>query len=202
MSLFDFTLLISGVIFLILTIDISRRKKMNGVHVLLFLSVGIGLLVFTIFPTILNRVGHIFGLQRGADLLVYSSILFLFYFMIQMFNKIEAQREEMTKLVREIAIQNGSKDTIEGEVVFLVRAYNEATVIGETLQNLQKAGFQNILVVDDGSLDHTQQVLKAFPEVRVIRHLKNRGGGAALETGLEYLRRYGNTQYVCTFDAD
>jgi hypothetical protein len=65
--------------------------------------------VFTLFPAVLNKIGLLFGLQRGADLLVYSSIIFLFYFVLLLLRKIEDTREEVTSLVREIAIQNAKK---------------------------------------------------------------------------------------------
>lgn len=66
-------------------------------------------MVFTLFPAVLNKIGLLFGLQRGADLLVYSSIIFLFYFVLLLLRKIEDTREEVTSLVREIAIQNAKK---------------------------------------------------------------------------------------------
>lgn len=65
--------------------------------------------MFTLFPAVLNKIGLLFGLQRGADLLVYSSIIFLFYFVLLLLRKIEDTREEVTSLVREIAIQNAKK---------------------------------------------------------------------------------------------
>ena len=93
------------------------------------------------------------------------------------------------------------KDTI----IFLIRAYNEAPRIGAVIESIQKAGYTHILVVDDGSTDRTQEVLGTFPDVYVIRHPFNRGGGAALETGFEYIRRNSvalGIEYVVTFDAD
>lgn len=63
------------------------------------------------------------------------------------------------------------------------------------------------MITNDGSRDATFSVAHAFeaknPGVVVLRHAKNRGQGAALETGFEYLRRYGsNVEYVVTYDAD
>lgn len=63
----------------------------------------------------------------------------------------------------------------------------------------------NILVVDDGSKDATLEVLSRYPTLHVVHHPFNRGGGAALETGFEYIRRNGEAlgiHYVVTFDAD
>jgi glycosyltransferase involved in cell wall biosynthesis len=46
-----------------------------------------------------------------------------------------------------------------------------------------------IIVVNDGSSDHTSQVLneiaQLYPELRVIHHPKNKGYGGALKTGFE-----------------
>lgn len=92
-----------------MALDIAKRERFNALHFLVFLGVGGWLLVFTLFPAVLNKIGLLFGLQRGADLLVYSSIIFLFYFVLLLLRKIEDTREEVTSLVREIAIQNAKK---------------------------------------------------------------------------------------------
>ncbi len=91
------------------------------------------------------------------------------------------------------------------EILFFMRAYNEATRIAPVIQSILDAGFTNILVVDDGSKDNTREVLSQFPSLHIVHHPFNRGGGAALETGFEYMRRNGDeigVKYVVTFDAD
>lgn len=93
----------------------------------------------------------------------------------------------------------------KSEIGFLVRAYNEASRIGKVIESIRDAGFSNILVVDDGSRDGTAEVLARFPELHIVHHPFNRGGGAALETGLEYFRRNASdlaVNFVVTFDAD
>lgn len=64
---------------------------------------------FTFFPQALDYIGHIFGLTRGADVLVYVSIIFLFYFVLLLLRKTEANREELTRIIRELALQNAKK---------------------------------------------------------------------------------------------
>jgi glycosyltransferase involved in cell wall biosynthesis len=76
----------------------------------------------------------------------------------------------------------------------VIPAYNEAARLAETLELLLR--FLNrypgseLIVVDDGSTDRTEQVadhcLRASELVssRVIRHQRNRGKGHALRTGL------------------
>ena len=65
--------------------------------------------MFTFFPGVLDGVGRLFGIQRGADVLVYSSIIFLLYFSLLLLSKVESGREDITRLVREIALQNSTK---------------------------------------------------------------------------------------------
>lgn len=90
-------------------------------------------------------------------------------------------------------------------IIFLIRAYNEAQRIGAVIESILDAGYTQILVVDDGSADDTRAVLSQFPSIHVVHHPFNRGGGAALETGFEYIRRNGGglgIEYIVTFDAD
>lgn len=91
------------------------------------------------------------------------------------------------------------------EIIFLIRAYNEATRIVPVIESILRAGFIHILVVDDGSRDNLTEVLSQFSDLHIVHHPFNRGGGAALETGFEYIRRNGENmgiKYVVTFDAD
>jgi dolichyl-phosphate beta-glucosyltransferase len=77
------------------------------------------------------------------------------------------------------------------DISVVIPAYNEAERLGSTLERtvdyLSRRGLSyEVLVVDDGSRDRTIQVAEAFADrgVRVIRHEKNRGKGAAVKTGV------------------
>jgi len=78
-------------------------------------------------------------------------------------------------------------------------AFNEAAVIGETLDALLPC-FSNVVVVDDCSRDATGAIAAAAG-AHVCRHPINLGQGAALQTGIDYALGRG-ADYIVTFDAD
>lgn len=206
MTLLEVFFIISGLIIFILALDIAQKEKFNALHFFVFIFIGSGLLVFTFFPQVLTWLWNIFGLQRGADVLVYGSIIFLLYFVLLLLSKVENNKHHITQMVRELAIHTSEKKIITWKEVFLVRVYNEAQVLTKTLQHILDAGYENILVVDDGSTDGSHIILqdfsKKYENVIIIKHFKNRGGWAALETWFEYLRQYAEVEYVISFDAD
>ena len=80
----------------------------------------------------------------------------------------------------------------EDSVSVFYPCYNDwgtmASMVVLTLRTVKKLGVDfDITVVDDGSREHTLELLdeitQRFPEVRVVRHEKNRGYGGALRTG-------------------
>lgn len=90
---------------------------------------------------------------------------------------------------------------MENSRVFIViPAYNEAGMIESVLQKLLAANYFNIVVVDDCSRDMTGEIVKNFP-VFYLRHIVNRGQGAALRTGTEFAVERG-AEVIVHFDAD
>ncbi len=81
----------------------------------------------------------------------------------------------------------------------VIPAFNEAAAIGSVIAGL-RAYASNIVVVDDGSIDGTQGAAHEGGAI-VLRHVINRGQGAALQTGIEYALRRGASAIV-TFDSD
>jgi polyprenyl-phospho-N-acetylgalactosaminyl synthase len=203
MNLLQVFFIVSGVIILVLAFDVARKQKFNALHFLVFIGVGAGLLVFTFSHSILQTIWDIFWLQRGADVLVYGSIIFLLYFVLLLLNKHVENKDTLTGLVRELAIGNSNKKSIKWNEVFLIRVYNEESVISDVLKDILKKNYKNILVVNDGSTDMSKDILESFWEkIILLNHYRNRWAWAALETGFEYLRRFCKADYVVCFDAD
>ncbi len=62
-----------------------------------------------------------------------------------------------------------------------IPVYNEERYIVPVLREILRHA-DDVLVVDDGSTDDTPELLKTLPEIRVDRHPRNLGYGAALAT--------------------
>lgn len=85
------------------------------------------------------------------------------------------------------------------KTLIVVPAYNEATTIAHVLNAFGET--HDVVVVDDGSADGTGNIARAAG-VPVLRHVVNRGLGAALRTGFAYAIQQGRYDVVVTLDAD
>lgn len=87
--------------------------------------------------------------------------------------------------------------TAQCNLSIIIPCYNEASGIAElharlsaVLPLLRQRGKVELVLVDDGSIDGTGDLLEATfrdqPAVTIVRHAQNRGLGAALRTGLTH----------------
>ncbi len=91
------------------------------------------------------------------------------------------------------------KKSEQQKVVVVIPAYNEEKNIIRIIQKV-KALVDEIVVVDDGSIDQTY-FLAQSQGIKVLKHILNRGQGAALETGNQYALKIG-AEIIVHFDAD
>lgn len=90
----------------------------------------------------------------------------------------------------------------KGCVSVLVPIYNEVDHIDELLRQIQASPVEKeIIIIDDGSNDGTQQKLRDLrpsSDITIIFHQRNCGKGAAIRTGLRYARG----EYILIQDSD
>lgn len=84
-------------------------------------------------------------------------------------------------------------------IFVVIAAYNEANAIKSVVDRLM-IKFPNVVVVDDGSSDGSE-ALVAASNAFLLRHITNRGQGAALQTGIQFALQKG-ADIIVTFDAD
>lgn len=70
-------------------------------------------------------------------------------------------------------------------VLTALPVYNEVSHVNPVLDEVVRYA-DDILVVDDGATDGTSDLLAARTDVRVVRHERNRGYGAALKTAFDF----------------
>ena len=104
MSLLQFIIMLSAVVFILFGLDLYKRKKMNVLHFFVFFVGGGMVVVFSLNQNLLNQFGTYFGVARGADLLVYVSLILLFYFYIEVLNKLTKDKFQLTRLISQTAI--------------------------------------------------------------------------------------------------
>jgi len=90
------------------------------------------------------------------------------------------------------------------KVSVIIPTYNRAHLIGRAIQSVLNQTYQDfeLIVVDDGSTDNTNEVIKEFSQkdkrILYIKHDKNKGGSAARNTGIKAARG----EYIAFQDSD
>ena len=76
-------------------------------------------------------------------------------------------------------------------VSIITATYNRAAVLARAIDSVvrQDYSFWELLIVDDGSTDETQELLRGYKDERitVLTHSENRGVSAAKNTGLDHM---------------
>jgi hypothetical protein len=165
---------------------------MNILHFLIFFGGAGTIILFALDNALLNRFGHIFGLARGADVLVYGSLVILAYLYIDLLNKDTKSKFQLTKLISQLAINECrgtykekistyKNQTSKDEFIFNIRAYNEASTLGTAIDEVISSGFHKILIINDGSSDNCKEIVsekqKQYPHalIMIASHTINRG---------------------------
>lgn len=194
---------------------------MNVLHFFVFFLGGGMVAVFSLNQNLLNQFGSFFGIARGADLLVYISLILLFYFYIDILNKHTKDRFQLTKLISQTAINEWyaqSKDQIasrhniweKDDFVFNIRVYNEeAEVVSNVIDEIITAWFRKLVIISDGStilqtlLDKQKQYSDKM--IIVLSHTINRGWWAANQTWYNFIKKYWDElkiKWFVWFDSD
>ncbi len=82
----------------------------------------------------------------------------------------------------------------------LIPTYNNSGTIKEVIDDVLQYT-TSIIVVNDGSTDSTEEILKQFTGITVVNYLPNKGKGIALQTGFKKAHELGY-KHAITLDSD
>jgi glycosyltransferase involved in cell wall biosynthesis len=89
----------------------------------------------------------------------------------------------------------------ENKLYICIPAFNEEGAIISVLKEIKDSGYENIIVVDDGSLDKTYERASFVENITALKHFINRGKGAAVKTSIEAAKILG-ADIIVTMDGD
>lgn len=82
-----------------------RRRRMPPLDFLLWVVVWLGTASIIIVPEATSFVAHLLGIGRGADLIIYLSLLISFYLIFRLYVALTRLEQAITALVRAIALE-------------------------------------------------------------------------------------------------
>ena len=82
-----------------------KDKKISNMEFIFWLLLWIAVLTVVFKPEITNIFANYLGIERGIDVVIYLSILVLFYLMFRLYVKIDVMEKNITKVVRKDAIE-------------------------------------------------------------------------------------------------
>ncbi len=83
-----------------------KDNKITKKEFMFWSVIWIILIIMTLLPGIAELLSGLFGLKRGVDVLIYIAIIALFYLVFRLYVKLDETRQDITKLVRKISIEN------------------------------------------------------------------------------------------------
>ncbi|MGD9201927.1 MAG: glycosyltransferase family 2 protein, partial [Chitinispirillia bacterium] len=86
------------------------------------------------------------------------------------------------------------------KIAVIIPTYNNCSTLREVINGVQKY-IGNIIVINDGSTDHTINVLQPIRGIEIISFQRNYGKGHALKAGINKAFEL-NFTHVITFDSD
>ncbi len=85
------------------------RKQVSKYWVVVWSVLWFVVMGVAFMPQATDRVAAFVGVGRGADLLVYLAVTFLLYAVLRLMTRQQKMSEEITELVRKIAVDHPEK---------------------------------------------------------------------------------------------
>lgn len=108
-------MLIQIILFIIIALIVLRliaklkSKELSSKQFFGWLIIWLLAAIAVVRPDLTVRLANSVGVGRGSDLVVYSALIFLFYFVFRLLLRLEKMEKNLTKVVREEAFKDYDK---------------------------------------------------------------------------------------------
>ena len=86
-----------------------KDNKLTINELVFWILVWIGVIIVSFLPSITGLLSSFLGIGRGIDVMVYVSIIVLFYLIFRLYVKAESLEKELTFVVRKLSLDNEKK---------------------------------------------------------------------------------------------
>lgn len=82
-----------------------REKKLKPFEFIFWTLLWLVVVFIAFAPDVTFFFSKLVGIERGIDIIIYTSIIALFYLMFRLYVKLETVEQNLTKIVRELALR-------------------------------------------------------------------------------------------------
>jgi len=109
MVLLQFLIIILIIIILVKTADNFRKNKISLPTFLFWLALWLIILVVAFFPQLTGFLAELLGVRRGVDVIIYLSIISIFFILFRIIIRLEKIKQEITEIVRHLSLKEPRK---------------------------------------------------------------------------------------------
>ena len=107
--IFQIFLVVFALFAIVRTVKQHLTQKVSAYWVLVWTLIWLMVIVVAVVPASTTTIANLVGVGRGADLVVYTGLISLFFTVYRLLVVSEQQRQEITKLTRELSIKKAKK---------------------------------------------------------------------------------------------
>jgi len=90
-----------------------RQGKFGTLGLLFWFFLWIGAAIIILFPNSTSVVAHLLGIARGSDLILYLSVILIFYLLFRVFVRLEQIDQGITQVVRALALRESGPSEVK-----------------------------------------------------------------------------------------
>jgi len=100
---------------LLLVVELLRRRRLREKYAVIWVVIAIGTLVVVVFPSVLQQLSGLVGIQTPSNLLFFASLLILFAVSLQLSREVGLLEEQSRTLAEEIGSLRMRVESLEGQ---------------------------------------------------------------------------------------